>query len=333
MSRHLLMGDIHLRDTPPSSCTPSYNDDIFDILRYVCTDVVREYGVSSVILAGDTFDNKTPSRNSHANVRRFIELARACPVPVLAVPGNHDVQYDQLETLPRQPLGVVFASGAVTPLIGWSAARAGLLDVPIYGVPWLPRFDDTAVADALADWRALPLAASGIHGLVVAHAPLYPVGQENPYENYPATRWAAAMGGYGSCYYGHVHEYHGVHTAAGVTFANPGAISRGSLHEHNLTRGVRAAVWDSTTGTFDIIDLPHRPAEEVFLLTEANARRVKTLATDELIAAIGRAQVEVVSIESVRATIRAIPDITPELIATTDELLDIGAERAAKAVK
>ena len=95
-------------------------------------------------------------------------------------------------------------------------------------MPWLQDFTDSAVTDALARFNDHP---DGTHALVVTHAPLYPLGQELPYENYPTDRWARAMGNRGNVFYGHVHEPHGIYVVDGVTFANPGALSRGSLHE------------------------------------------------------------------------------------------------------
>jgi DNA repair exonuclease SbcCD nuclease subunit len=297
---YLLLGDIHLSDKPPSSCTVSYNDDLFELLAQT-VDLAARLDAVAVIWAGDVFDKKVPSQTSHRSVRRAIGIARVYPCPLYIVPGNHDVSNDRLISIwENQPLGVLIGSGAARYLNGWPLTGQELPD-PVYGVGWLQRFDDDTVSDALADWRE-----RGSPGLVVAHAPLYPVGQELPYEYYPTPKWSRAMGNYGSVYYGHVHDPHGCYIVDGVTYCNPGALSRGSLHEHNLTRPVQVASWDSETGEFTLHELPHKPADEVFRLAEVQEEKQARINLDDFLASIGQTTLDVMSIESVLVHLREV---------------------------
>src|SRR4051794_38946381 len=299
MARYLLMGDIHLSDTPPSSCTPSYQDDIFSLLWETVS--LAHDNVRAVIWAGDIFHHKTPGRTSHRTVSRLIRLAQSYPCQVYVVPGNHDMSHDRLESIDdTQPLGVLLASGAAQLLASWMLPTDALdlngwVD-PVYGVPWLQRFDDDTVSEALAEYREHR--HSHPHSLVVAHAPLYPPGQELEFEHYLADNWAQRMDGTGGVYYGHVHEAHLTYTAGGVTFCNPGAISRGSLHEHNLSRKVSCAIWDSDTGTFDIVEIPHKPADEVFLLEAAADVKAGRVDFETFLAQIASATVSRASLEA-----------------------------------
>src|SRR5882724_8351150 len=194
MTNVLLIGDIHLSDTPPVSCTESYTDDLFDLLAHTVT-LAREHNAVTV-WAGDIFHIKGPTRNSHALVQRTIDIIQSYPNGnIYVVPGNHDLSNDRLESIDSQPLGVLFKAGARY-LKGW-AGEAGP-DFPIYGVPWLQRFTDVSVPSALAEYRRL--AGHEDHALVVTHAPLYPPGKELPYENYPASKWADALGNTGSVF-------------------------------------------------------------------------------------------------------------------------------------
>lgn len=316
---YLVVNDIHLSDKAPSSCVDTYNDDMFDLLAEVGKLAIT-LGVIAVILAGDIFHLKTPSRTSHSTVIRFIDLLRSWGIPVLIVVGNHDMSHDRADSIDEtQPLGVVFASGAAHRLDKWSAVDAGLVEHPIYGLPWQGTWDDDTVTAALADWRGR--LKPGTEGLVVAHAPFYPPGQELPYENYPTRDVAAAMDHHGSCHYGHVHEAHGVYTVDGVTFSNPGALSRGSLHEHNLTRAVSVAVWDAATGATTHHVLPHKPAEQVFRLAEITQRQTRQAGLDSFLHTIGQSRIEITSIEAVKDHIRGL-GLSAELTALAAELLD-----------
>lgn len=314
---YIVVNDIHLSDKAPSSCTDTYNDDLFDLLAEV-GKLAETHAAAAVILAGDIFHVKTPSRTSHGTVMRFIDLLRAWGIPVLIVPGNHDMSHDRADSIDEtQPLGVVFASGAAHRLDKWSAVDAGIVTDPIYGMPWLSTWDDDTVHAQLADYRSR--AHTG--GLVVAHAPFYPPGLELPYENYPTRQVAAAMDGHGICHYGHVHDAHGVYTVDGVTFSNPGALSRGSLDESSLTRKVSvAAIWPAS-GEVQHHVIPHKPADQVFQLAKIAEKRERADRENSFLRMIGTSRIEITSIEAVKTHIRE-QNLRPELTELAVELLD-----------
>lgn len=313
MAEYLLVNDIHAADRPPSSCTDSYLPDLIDLLGRTVA-VARERGVAAVVWAGDVFHIKAPGRTSHRLVQLMIGICRAYGVPVYIVPGNHDITHDRLASLDSQPLGTLFASGAAQRLEGWA------LDHPVlYGMPWQQRWDEDHVADALAAFRQ----KGRFGGLVVAHAPLYPPGQELPYENFLAEDWARCMGNDGYCWYGHVHESHGSYTVDNVTFANYGALSRGSVHEHNLSRDVSAGIWDSETCAFTRVSLDAKPAEKVFRLTEKKQVTDSSGRLDAFLASVGAAELTVVSVERVLAQARAEETLTPAHVALVEELLEV----------
>jgi predicted phosphodiesterase len=299
-----MVNDIHLSDRPPSSCTDSYLDDLFDLL-YQTSALAGDRGADGIILAGDIFHHKTPNRTSHATVMRLIDWARHTTnhCPVYAVLGNHDLSHDRVGSVDEtQPLGVALKSGAIRLLDGW--LRDG---GPVYGVPWQMTFDDYSVSAALSDYRDDAWTRpQNIHLLVVTHAPLYPPGQELPYENYPATKWANAMANRGTVHYGHVHSPHGVYTVDGVTFSNCGALSRGSLTENNLTREIQVALWDSDTGQIEHITLTHRPAAEVFRLPEVTAQRAARLDLSSFLDNVGETTISITSTADVIDHIRSL---------------------------
>lgn len=317
--RYALLSDLHLADRPPSSCTETYTDDLFDLLEQA-RELCAEQGMP-MVWAGDTFHCKAPSRVSHRLVHRVCEYVKRCTpnFPVLVLAGNHDMANDRYESLTQtQPLGMLYRAGAVE-LNGWGSP------FKVFGVPWLQGYGNYAeqaneidplqplldiearVGKALRPYRE---AAIREPYLVVTHAPLYPPGKELAYEYFPAERWAEAMGMNGYVFYGHVHEPHGEYgfydAVGGVTFCNNGALSRGSLHEYNLTRQVGVTLWDDQTGQFEFAPLDAKPASEVFRLQEkAEATDVQGR-LDDFLESAGSATLEVCSVELVLAHVRSL---------------------------
>jgi predicted phosphodiesterase len=318
VSDYVLVNDTHLSDRAPSSCTDTYLDDLFALLEQVAQIAQERDG--AIILAGDVFHHKAPSRTSHATVMRLLDWARLALVPVYAVVGNHDIQHDRTASIHEtQPLGVVLASGAIELLDGWIDEGGGDY---VYGVPWQMTFDQANVSDALADYRhdGRPAASNDAHCLVVTHAPLYPPGRELRFEHFPATAWAEAMGGRGTVHYGHVHEPHGIYTLGGVTFSNPGALSRGSLHEHNLTRTPAVAIWNSQTGEIVHQELKAKPAEQVFRLQQVAETKIAGITLNRFLDSIEATQLDITSTETVLDHVRSTQD-DPALIAVVQKLL------------
>ena len=133
MSLYLLYSDPHLCDRPPSSCQDGYLDDLFDLIEQT-VKVARQRKAVAVVIAGDVFHLKSPSRTSHRLVQRTIRALQAYPCPVFIVPGNHDITHDNIDSIHQtQPLGVLFESGAARQLEGWADGEP----FPLYGVPWI----------------------------------------------------------------------------------------------------------------------------------------------------------------------------------------------------
>jgi hypothetical protein len=334
----LLLGDTHLSERPPSSCTDSYCDDLFDLLKQA-RGVGIDKRVAAMAWAGDTFHHKAPNRVSHRLVQRTSAFIDTCTpyFPVLILAGNHDMANDRYDSVfESQPLGMLYRAGAHE-LKGWHP------ELPVYGVPWLQGYgeyteeSDTAVGMALREYREqISEGGTGQHRpLVITHAPLYPQGKELKYEYFPVGRWAEAMGSHAErgevlidgshrVFYGHVHEPHGTHgfydATGDATFCNNGALSRGSLHEYNLTRQVGVTIYDTIEATFEFVPLNARPASEVFRLEEKG--RVTDLQgrMAEFLEGVGSTSLEVMSVEAVVAHIRS-QGLGADVEALAEELL------------
>jgi hypothetical protein len=112
------------------------------------------------------------------------------------------------------------------------------------------------------------------------------------------------MGNAGTVHYGHVHEPHGIYEVQGVTFSNPGALSRGSLHEHNLTRTPAVAIWDSESGLIEHHELTAKPADQVFRLQHAAEVKNAGINLNRFLASVQATRLDVTSTASVIAHVR-----------------------------
>ena len=313
-NRILCIGDIHLSDRPPSSCTEDYLEDLFVILEHT-VDKVQELGVDAVVWSGDVFHYKQPSRTSHGTVQRAIDIIQSYPVPLYIVPGNHDMLHDRFDSISvSQPLGVLFKTGAIL-LDGWDSEN----ELPIFGVPWKQEWNDQQVSSGLQLFKNPENFFNQAQSLVIAHAPLYPKGKELEWENYPVDKWSEAMGGRGYCFYGHVHDSHGIYRESGVEFCNLGAITRGSLKESELNRKIRLALWDSVEG-FTPVDVPHKPADQVFRLMEKREVQDTQARLNEFLSQIGEVSIDIVKVDAIMDHVRTL-NLGPEVEKRIEELL------------
>lgn len=310
----LCVGDVHLADKAPSNCTDSYNDDLFDLLDEI-VKISGDRRVSAVVFAGDIFHIKRPDRTSHKTVQRMIDVVQSFPCPVYGVVGNHDIQHDRIASIfETQPFGVLLQAGMLM-LDGWSKS-----DLPLYGVPWQQHWAQGE--PAFAEWRE----AQQSGALIVTHAPLYPPGEELPWENIPAETVAEWMDGHGHLYYGHVHDLHGVFAAGGVTFCNQGSISRGSLHESDFNRKPAVTIWHSGVAgptAFERVELASaKPGAEVFRVEEHTAKVDYRDRLDRFLSAVAGSTVEATSVEAVIAAVREMGLPVPEVELATEVLTE-----------
>ena len=311
----LVIGDCHLADKPPSVRTATYAEDILAKLRWLSL-YARDNGCDFILQLGDIFHIKSPFRNSHWLVQSAHEALREGGLEVVLIAGNHDLMHDRLESIPSQPLGALAKMEGMTLLEGWHEK------FPVYGVPYLADWND------LRDWLdAWNITLGNMHTLygnvvpmVATHAPLFPPGQEPIYEYIDPADWANLQRT-GSVSYGHIHDPHGTYVVGGVQFANFGAISRGSLHAETLKRKPQAAVYDFVSGTYDAIDVPHKPAEEVFRLEEHGQKVAKEKNLAAFLEGISTKTLEVTTIEKVLDDI-AHMGLSEKTSATARELVE-----------
>jgi DNA repair exonuclease SbcCD nuclease subunit len=254
--------DVHVADKSPVSWKGDYPTEIWENLRQIGV-LANEKDVRAVLDGGDFFHVKSATRNSHDLVRRAAELHKAhYTVPTFSVEGNHDITYNDLESIHKQPLGVLYASGVFGHLRDEVFEDAGIR-VRVVGVPYSP----FRTADELRAIQKQPgddFLVAIVHSLAGANPP----ASVEEFFGEPVFRYAelATPDGPDVWAFGHWHKDQGVVEYRGKHFVNLGAVSRGSLSKDNLERSPKVALIDFTPGRILVepIELKVAPASEVF---------------------------------------------------------------------
>lgn len=237
MIKLLWRTDVHLSDRTPSKRTGDWTSDVLKKLEWI-GGLAEEINADAVLDGGDFFDVKSPKMNSHSLVRSTAEVHRKYPCPVWALVGNHDVKYGNLEYLPEQPLGVLFATGVFKPLGEYGDSRHELhitkdgLKVRVVGIPYHGEIYDIE--------RVLGIKKCGEDVLIVAAHLLARAGNTGSMfegedilgydlleKNTEVDVWC----------FGHWHKDQGIHRLSnGAQVINVGSLTRGSLHLDDLDR-------------------------------------------------------------------------------------------------
>ncbi len=253
--------DTHVADRSPASWKADYPAEIWGNLDQI-GGFAKQFESRAVLDGGDYFHVKAASRNPHALVERTARLHRAYPCPVWCVEGNHDIAYNNLDTLGKQPLGVLYAAGIFQHLRE-QVFEDGGLRVRVVGVPYSP-------ARTLAELLRIKKQPGDDVLIAVVHAlaaPDPPPSVEGFFGE-PVFRYRDLVTEDGPdvwCF-GHWHKDQGIVTIGGKQFVNQGAVSRGALVRENTTRTPQVAHIEIKPGSIRIWPVPLivPPAEDVF---------------------------------------------------------------------
>jgi len=265
----LFRTDTHVSDRNPLSWKGDYPSEIWSNLEQVGR-IAKEREVTAVLDGGDYFHVKAASRNPHRLVEKTARIHRAYTCPTFEVEGNHDIAYNNLSTLPDQPLGVLFASGVFQPLRE-EVFVDGDLQIRVVGVPYSPvrRLDELLqIQKKPGDTHLLAV----VHGLAAKDPP----PQVEDFWNEPVFSYESLVSRNGPdiWMFGHWHKDQGIETIRGKRFINLGALSRGSLVRENLKRVPKVALIEVTSGDLSVTPIPLSvaPAEDVFDLERKAAQ-------------------------------------------------------------
>lgn len=257
----LFRTDVHLADKGPASWKADYAAEIWSNLEQI-GQLAKLHEVAAVLDGGDFFHIKTASRTSHASIVRTAALHKGYPCPTFCVEGNHDMPYNNLELIERQPLGVLYGCGVFEHLRDTSF-QDGDLKVRVIGVPYNPK-------RTLEELRAIQKKPGDGFLVCIVHA----LASESPpakledFFGEPVFKYSDLVtpDGPDVWAFGHWHRDQGTMQVGGKWFVNQGAVSRGALTHENVARIPQVALFEfeSTGPLIKTIPLIVAPASEVF---------------------------------------------------------------------
>lgn len=265
--KSLIVNDIHFSMTPPRWRTEDYPKDILAKLDWI-GQFIRKYDIGRLVLGGDLFHRAT---ESEYGISMLANSLLKLSVPIYTILGNHDIEAGHESSYMWRPIGPLIESGLVH-LLGDEGIIDG--DMRITGCPFSYESHE---AYGLRN-RLCKIEVRISHGMILIPGFSLPKN----------VNWIRAdninLGEVDVLFNGHMHFYQGVYkdNATGKQVVNVGSLSRGSLAESDITRIPRVVLLYEN-GSFEIIDVPVRPASDVFKMKEAKEAKDQTAEISEFV--------------------------------------------------
>ena len=267
-TRLIFCGDVHLADRPPLGRVEGYREQVLAKLEEV-GQIAKKIDADAVVFSGDIFHSKRPMFTSHYLVQQVQRVFASYPCPIFIVPGNHDMGPEGMDSLKRQPLGVVIDDRHVGLLDEPGSNPWVIGDATLFARPYHAQLDlDPEYYRMRSDEQEFHEGAK----VMVAHSSLMPPRRKEPYGTLDVGELVetGVLDGWDAILSGHIHDDLGVHKVGHLWFANPGALARPSRTAEAMTR--RPNVLEIDIGeeiTFTRHDLTCAlPAAEIFLVPE-----------------------------------------------------------------
>jgi len=311
MQKILVVNDPHVSDKAPARRTDTYPEDILEKLKE-CVSLCNSKDLDGIFLLGDLFHIKAASRVSHYIVNRVMSIFRACTKPIHIIPGNHDLSSGRLESLSKQPLGVVSKLDNV--FVHTKGFSLGEFSFQV--APGVAEFMGEFILDGL---EKLPSS-----DFLLAHTIITPMNSTFPSfvphissTNNVFSKWSGVI-------YGHIHDDHGFYTVGNTWFCNHGSISRGVLDEKTLKRVPKVAILHfKKEGCFaEPLELScAKPAEDVFRIMDKEEEDKKRLDAEEFLNSIVKSSISMTTKEGVSSVIMGM-DIDEDVKTVAVEILE-----------
>jgi DNA repair exonuclease SbcCD nuclease subunit len=254
--------DEHLCDYNPGFRKDLYRSAILRKLEFQ-GNFAKKFSANWFLRGGDFFHVKSPGKTSHRTISDVLKIHRLYPCPIYSLIGNHDMQFNNLDTVDKQPLNVLYESGTFKPLVD-EIIESGTIRVRIIGVSYIPDLNIDILQETIRR------TSDDVYTIAVVHALA---------SNAPIDRFQSFYGeqifdyrdlifdGCPDVYiFGHYHKDQGIQKLNGTYFVNLGSISRGSLTFENLERKpkISSLIFNSQGINVEEHIIPHDDAADVF---------------------------------------------------------------------
>jgi DNA repair exonuclease SbcCD nuclease subunit len=260
--RFISSSDEHCADLNIGFRKDNYREAIFSKLVWQ-GEMLQKFNANAMLRGGDFWHVKAANKTTMASLVRAVGIHRRYSCPTHAIAGNHDMSSNDLESIDRQPLGVMLKSGVFKGMN--NVFEDGSMRVRIIGVDYttdlaedglcelVKKRDDTsnytiAFVHALAEMKPSDKIQSFFHEKVFDYRDLVFEGCPDVYV------------------FGHYHKDQGIREHLGVKFVNLGAIARGALTFENLERKPKVSLIKCNSQGISIEEciVPHADAAQVF---------------------------------------------------------------------
>lgn len=235
--RFITSSDEHLADQPPGFRKDDYCNAILAKLAWQ-GEIARKVKPDGILRGGDLIHIKAANKTTMSTMAKVSDIHRHYPCPTYAVAGNHDITRNDIDTVYRQPLGVLVRSEVIQPLRD-EVFISGSMKVRVIGVSYTPGLDfDTLRERIKTDDSTYTIAV--IHAL----AAFSPEERIQSFFNETIFDYRdLVFDGCPDAYvFGHYHKDQGIQEINGTQFVNLGAISRGALTFENLSRRPKISI-------------------------------------------------------------------------------------------
>lgn len=272
--------DWHFSDVPPGRRKDDYRNALLDKLTFVRGLVEKLHGAA--LCGGDIFHHKKPHHlgNSFRLIIDLMQALKRFPQGcVFGSIGNHDLSFDRMDSLPRQPLGLLIEVGAYHDLnreIVIFTNQDETLKVSVETFPYAE--GDVTIQNIR---NAGPRQPGITHRVGIVHAYGHP-GDAGSMFGTRTIGYNELIGAdFDILLWGHDHSRHETEEAGGITHVNLGSMARAAYNYDEIERPVVATILSfQPDGTWQYGEkaIPVRPLEIAFAAAD---KGVETVAKSE----------------------------------------------------
>lgn len=279
--RFITSSDEHLADQTPGFRKDDYCSAILRKLEWQ-GEIARKFGPDGLLRGGDFFHTKAANKTTMATMAKVSDIHRHYSCPTYAIAGNHDLSHNDVDTVYRQPLGVLAKSEVFQPLRD-EEFISGSLKVRVIGLSYTPGLTHDGLRNAVNKNEGDGYVIAVVHALA-AFAP-----NERIQSFFGETIFDYRDLVFDGCpdvyVFGHYHKDQGIQEHHGIQFVNLGAISRGALTFENLSRRPKISliVCNSQGISIEEMEVPCGDPADVFDLERKQQLEKERRDLDEFI--------------------------------------------------